>query len=70
MSPPPSVARDSIAEIIRLSKRDVDRTLLRRQLSRTPEERFRDVMERQVAVEEFRRAGREASLVTDLLPNS
>ena len=60
MSPPPSVARDSIAEIIRLSKRDVDRTLLRRQLSRTPEERFRDVMERQVAVEEFRRAGREA----------
>ena len=60
MSPPPSVARDSIAEIIRLYKREVDRTLLRRQLSRTPEERFRDVMERQVAVEEFRRAGREA----------
>lgn len=60
MSPPPSSAGDSIAEIIRLYKRDVDRTLLRRQLSRTPEERFRDVMDRQAAVEEFRRAGREA----------
>ena len=60
MSPSPSSAGDSIAEIIRLYKRDVDRTLLRRQLSRTPEERFRDVMDRQAAVEEFRRAGREA----------
>jgi hypothetical protein len=51
---------DSISEIIRLYKRDVDRSLLRRQLARTPEERFRDVMDRQAMVEELRRAGREA----------
>jgi hypothetical protein len=60
MSQPPTALVDSVAEIIRLYKRDVDRSLLRRQLGRTPEERFRDVMERQAAVEEFRRAGREA----------
>lgn len=51
---------DSISEIIRLYKRDVDRSLLRRQLARTPEERFRDVMDRKAMVEELRRAGREA----------
>ena len=51
---------DSISEIIRHNKRDVDRSLLRRQLARTPEERFRDVMDRQAMVEELRRAGREA----------
>ena len=60
MSTPSSSIGDSVAEIIRLYKRDVDRSLLRRQLSRSPEERFRDVMERQAAVEEFRRAGHEA----------
>jgi hypothetical protein len=49
-----------VAEIIGLYKKDVDRSLLRRQLARTPEERLRDVMERQLAVEEFRRAGHEA----------
>lgn len=51
---------DSIAEVIALYKRDVDRTLLRSQLAKTPDERFRDVMRMQVAVEELRRAGREA----------
>lgn len=51
---------DSVAEIIRLYKRDIDRSLLRRQLARSHEERFRDVMDRQTAVEEFRRAGRQA----------
>ena len=55
---PPAV--DSVTEIIELYKRDIDRSLLRRQLARSPEERFRDVMERQKAVEEFARAGREA----------
>lgn len=60
MVPSTTASVDSVAQIIRLYKQDVDRSLLRRQLSRTPEERFRDVMERQVAVEEFRRAGREA----------
>jgi len=54
---PPS---DSVAEIIRLYQRDVDRSLLRRQLARTPEERFRDLMDRQQAAEALRQAGREA----------
>jgi len=54
---PPS--GDTVDAIIRLYQRDVDRSLLRRQLTRTPEQRFRDVMERQAAVEAFRRAGRE-----------
>jgi hypothetical protein len=54
------LAVDSVAEIIDLYKRDIDRSLLRRQLARTPEQRFRDVMERQATVEEFQRAGREA----------
>jgi len=54
---PPSC--DTVDAIIRLYQRDVDRSLLRRQLARTPEQRFRDVMERQAAVEAFRRAGRE-----------
>jgi hypothetical protein len=54
------VSIDSLAEIIGLYRRDVDLSLLRRQRARTHEERFRDVMERQAAAEEFRRAGREA----------
>lgn len=60
MPAPNPAAVDTVAEIIRLYKRDVDRSLVRRQLARTPEERFRDLMDRQAAVEEFRRAGREA----------
>lgn len=51
---------DSVAEIIELYKRDVDRSLLRRQLDRTAEDRFRDVMERQRLVEELQAAGRAA----------
>jgi hypothetical protein len=56
----PSQPTDSIVEIIRLYQRDVDRSLLRRQLARSHEERFRDVMDRQRAVEALRQAGREA----------
>lgn len=55
---PPPV--DSVEEIIRLYQQDVDRSLLRRQLARTPEERFYDLMDRQRAVEALRQAGREA----------
>ena len=54
------LATDSITDIIRLYRRDVDLSLLRRQLARTHEERFQDAMDRQTAAEEFRRAGREA----------
>lgn len=60
MSSLPQPTVNSMDEVIRLYKRDVDRSLLRRQLARAPEDRFRDVMERQVAVEELQRAGREA----------
>lgn len=60
MSSLPQPTANSMDEVIRLYKRDVDRSLLRRQLARAPEDRFRDVMERQVAVEELQRAGREA----------
>jgi hypothetical protein len=56
----PAVPGDSIAEIIELYKRDVDRSLLRRQLARTPEERLRDLMERQALVEELRRGRSQA----------
>lgn len=60
MSSETSAAGDSVAEIIGLYKRDVDRSLLRAQLAKSVDERFRDVMRMQVAVEELRRAGREA----------
>lgn len=42
-------------------KRDVDRTLLRENLRKTPEERVRALMELQRLAEEARRAGRDAS---------
>ena len=60
MPAPAPVTGDSMAEIVRLDIRDVDRSLVRRQLARTPEERFRDVLERQAAMEESRRAGLQA----------
>lgn len=60
MSSEKSASGDSVAEIIGLYKRDVDRSLLRAQLAKSVDERFRDVMRMQVAVEELRRAGREA----------
>lgn len=57
---PPNASGDSVAAIVALYKRDIDRSLLRAQLAKTPEERFRDVMRMQAAVEEIRRAGRES----------
>jgi len=64
-SPPPrpedrSSEGDSIAEIIELYKRDVDRTLLRDRLKRTPEQRLIDLMRMQRLAEEVARAGRRA----------
>lgn len=50
--------RSSIDEIIELYKRDVDRTLLRENLKKTPTERVRALQER--LAEEAQRAGREA----------
>jgi len=46
--------------VIEAYKRDVDRTLLRENLRRTVEERFRNHMQLQRAALELRRAGRKA----------
>ena len=58
------VSRDdghsSIDDIIELYKRDVDRTLLRENLKRTPTQRVRALMELQRLAEEASRAGRRA----------
>ena len=46
--------------VIEAYKRDVDVSLLRRNLRRTPEQRILAAMELQKLAEEVRRAGREA----------
>jgi hypothetical protein len=46
--------------VIEAYKKDVDRSLIRENLRRTPEERLRNLFALQRAVEELRRAGREA----------
>ena len=46
--------------IIEAYKKHVDRTLLRENLKRSVEERFRNLMALQRAADELRRAGREA----------
>jgi hypothetical protein len=49
--------RDPVVEAY---KKDVDRTLLRENLKRSPEERLLQLMELQRFAEELRRAGRRA----------
>ncbi|MCP9495351.1 MAG: hypothetical protein MSG64_12970 [Pyrinomonadaceae bacterium MAG19_C2-C3] len=51
--------RSSIDDIIELYKKDVDRTLLRENLKLTVEQRFEQLMNMQVFVEEAHRAGRK-----------
>jgi len=46
--------------VIEAYKKDVDRSLLRENLRRSVEERFRNLMNLQRAAAELRRAGREA----------
>jgi hypothetical protein len=46
--------------VVEAYKKDVDRTLLRENLKRTPEERLDNLMELQRFAEELHRAGREA----------
>ena len=46
--------------VIEAYKKDVDRTLIRENLRRTPEERARNLMALQRAAEELRKAGRNA----------
>jgi hypothetical protein len=46
--------------VIEVYKKDVDRTLLRENLKRSPEERIRNAMALQRTAEELRKAGRQA----------
>ena len=46
--------------VIEFYKKDLDMTLIRENLKRTPEQRVRNLMELQLFAEELRRAGREA----------
>ena len=50
--------RDPVVEVY---QKDIDRTLLRRNLARTPTERVQALMELQRLAEEARRAGRRAT---------
>ena len=58
------MARDSESlepdPVIETYKRDVDRSLIRKNLALTVEERFRNLMELQRLAAELRRAGRDA----------
>ena len=49
----------SLDPIIEAYKKDVDRTLLRENLRRTIDERFRNLMELQRLADELRRAGQQ-----------
>ena len=54
------VPRSSIDRIIELYKRDIDRTLLREQLRKTPNERVRELVELERFAAELRAAGEKA----------
>ena len=47
----------SMDPVIEAFKRDIDRTILRENLRRTPEQRVLELMELLRAAEEFKRAG-------------
>jgi hypothetical protein len=51
----PAAERSSLDEIIDLYKRDVDRTLLREALKKTPSERVAAMISMSHAIEELRR---------------
>ena len=52
--------RDDVDPVVEAYKKDVDRTLLRRALKLTPDQRLRELMRLQALAAELRRAGREA----------
>ena len=56
---PPTTGRNSIDDVVDVYKRDVDRTLLRENLAKTPTERLQTLQHLQRFAEELRRAGRE-----------
>jgi hypothetical protein len=48
--------------VIEVYKKDLDRTLIRENLRRTPEERLRNLMRLQQFAKDLQRAGREARM--------
>jgi hypothetical protein len=56
----PASPRSSLDDVIERYKRDLDLTLLRENLARTPTERLLALQELQRFAEELRRAGEEA----------
>jgi hypothetical protein len=54
------VERDDVDPVIEAYKKDVDRTLLRKALKLTPDERLRELMRLQAFAAELRRAGSQA----------
>lgn len=56
---PPGTGRNSIDDVIEVYKRDVDRTLLRENLAKTPTERLQTLQQLQRFAEELQRAGCE-----------
>ena len=56
----PASQRSSIDDIIDIYKRDVDRTLLREQLRKTPDERVRELVRLERFAEKLRAAVRRA----------
>ena len=57
MDPLKTLPRDPVIEAY---KKDIDRSLIRENLKRTPEERILKLIELQSLAEELRRAGRKA----------
>jgi hypothetical protein len=53
--------RSSIDDVIAVYKRDVDLTLLRENLKKSPTERLKALQQMQRFAEELQRAGREAA---------
>jgi hypothetical protein len=53
--------RSSIDDIIDLYKKDVDRTLLREQLRKTPDQRVRELVELERFADELRRSADRAT---------
>lgn len=54
-------AETQVDPVVEAYKKDVDRTLLRENLRKTPDERVRELVRLLAFAEELRRAGREAT---------
>jgi hypothetical protein len=57
----PTQRRSSLDDIIDRYKKDVDRTLLREQLRKTPDQRVRELVELERFAEELRRSAKRAT---------